>query len=411
MSIYFVRTNGNDSTGNGSTGTPWLTLSKAMTVAVAGDVINVGDGTYAENTSASGAWTIAKNLASYLTIQGENGASSAVIITGASGASNTIFNGGTTAFLRFKWITFGMRSGSSYALRLNAACNNLDFQNCTIDAAGNSSALQGIRMVDASFALDTIAFSNCTVTSNGSGSSYDAIAPQISGTGALTNVTFDTCTITGRNAAINASGTTSLTFTNCTLASEVGNALTIASGTLTISGGSITSVGSAVNATGGTLSISNAPITASATAGAGISGSGSANITLTGCTITPGATGVGLLLTLVGTVVVSGGTINTTNNNTVRANGATSIVVSNVVFGGGGNNNLVQFGVDGTSGNATAGSISGCLIIKPTGVTGHALLIGAGCSNFVVDHITIPWAYDHMALSPERRIQQHTSSI
>jgi hypothetical protein len=45
MTTYYVSMNGND--GNaGSSGSPWLTMSKAMATAVAGDVVRFRDGTY-----------------------------------------------------------------------------------------------------------------------------------------------------------------------------------------------------------------------------------------------------------------------------------------------------------------------------------------------------------------------------
>jgi hypothetical protein len=47
---YYVTTGGNDSTGDGSVGTPWLTLAKACTTVAAGGghTINVGAGTFSE---------------------------------------------------------------------------------------------------------------------------------------------------------------------------------------------------------------------------------------------------------------------------------------------------------------------------------------------------------------------------
>ena len=36
---YYVATNGNDTSGDGSTGTPWLTFAKAATVLTAGSII------------------------------------------------------------------------------------------------------------------------------------------------------------------------------------------------------------------------------------------------------------------------------------------------------------------------------------------------------------------------------------
>lgn len=46
--IYVTKT-GNDSTGNGSVGSPYLTVQKGVDVARAGDTILIGTGTYAEN--------------------------------------------------------------------------------------------------------------------------------------------------------------------------------------------------------------------------------------------------------------------------------------------------------------------------------------------------------------------------
>lgn len=63
MATYYISPSGNDTTGNGSSGNPWLTISKAHTSATSGDTIICKDGTYT--------WvdqTFTKNL----TIQAEN---------------------------------------------------------------------------------------------------------------------------------------------------------------------------------------------------------------------------------------------------------------------------------------------------------------------------------------------------
>jgi hypothetical protein len=38
---YYVSSTGNDSTGNGSSGTPWLTLAHAVGSVASGDTINI----------------------------------------------------------------------------------------------------------------------------------------------------------------------------------------------------------------------------------------------------------------------------------------------------------------------------------------------------------------------------------
>jgi len=56
MATYYVRTTGNDTTGDGSTGTPWATPGKAVAAGLAaGDVVNIGPGTYTLSTSTPGA--------------------------------------------------------------------------------------------------------------------------------------------------------------------------------------------------------------------------------------------------------------------------------------------------------------------------------------------------------------------
>ena len=47
---YFVATDGNDTTGDGSIGTPWATLTKATTTVSAGDTIYIRAGTYNEES-------------------------------------------------------------------------------------------------------------------------------------------------------------------------------------------------------------------------------------------------------------------------------------------------------------------------------------------------------------------------
>ena len=57
--IYYVATTGNDTTGDGSVGNPWLTLTKAETAGADGDTVNVGAGIFEEATYL----TIAKQIA------------------------------------------------------------------------------------------------------------------------------------------------------------------------------------------------------------------------------------------------------------------------------------------------------------------------------------------------------------
>jgi len=50
--VYYVATTGNDSTGTGTTGNPFLTIAKALTMCADGDAIKLGVGTFAEAPAA-----------------------------------------------------------------------------------------------------------------------------------------------------------------------------------------------------------------------------------------------------------------------------------------------------------------------------------------------------------------------
>lgn len=79
-STYYINADsGNDSTGDGSSGSPWLTLSKAHTSASSGDTV------VAQASSASYTWT-AQTFSKTLTLTGES-----------SDVSNQIFDQGATA--------------------------------------------------------------------------------------------------------------------------------------------------------------------------------------------------------------------------------------------------------------------------------------------------------------------------
>ena len=63
MSIYYIDPAGNDTTGDGSSGSPWATVSKANTETTTGDTVILKDGTYTISTI---------NLSNSVTWQAEN---------------------------------------------------------------------------------------------------------------------------------------------------------------------------------------------------------------------------------------------------------------------------------------------------------------------------------------------------
>lgn len=80
MATYYISPTGNDTTGNGSSATPWLTLNKFLTVYLSGDILIVKNGTYdlssGQFLSSSPTFSTGKNV----TVSGES--TGGVIIDG-----------------------------------------------------------------------------------------------------------------------------------------------------------------------------------------------------------------------------------------------------------------------------------------------------------------------------------------
>lgn len=102
MSTYYVDgATGNDTTGDGSSGNPWATISKAMTVVALGDVVYVkASVVYYETVTIPS--DVHCSLIGYTTTPGDNGRA---IIDGGSSRSNGIVDqigtGGTAAQYHF----------------------------------------------------------------------------------------------------------------------------------------------------------------------------------------------------------------------------------------------------------------------------------------------------------------------
>ena len=129
-----VSTTGNDTTGTGTLAAPYLTVSKAMTVAVAGDGVVIADGTYNESTSGTNLWNITSNLADWLIIEPLKGKSGSVTITGNGSTTASILISSTTSHIHFRDLTLSVKAGSASGnlLYFYGASNNLKFTRCTI---------------------------------------------------------------------------------------------------------------------------------------------------------------------------------------------------------------------------------------------------------------------------------------
>lgn len=91
MTIIYIDPAGNDSTGNGTSGNPYLSISKAHAVAVSGDTIRCLPGTYTEAswTSAGGALL---SITKSLTIEGDD-YSTTIFDLGATGDNVHLYQG------------------------------------------------------------------------------------------------------------------------------------------------------------------------------------------------------------------------------------------------------------------------------------------------------------------------------
>lgn len=130
MAIWYLSPTGNDTTGDGSSGNPWLTISKAHTSASSGDTI------ICKTSASSYTWTtqlFSKNL----TIRGESAPTYSPVTKTWSGA---IFNGAAASFI--------------WTIGATITVSNLIFTNAT------SASASGIFLVNSTF---TFTLSRCVV--------------------------------------------------------------------------------------------------------------------------------------------------------------------------------------------------------------------------------------------------------
>ena len=117
MADVYISPTGNDTTGTGTSGLPWLTISKAVTSSASGDTIHCGAGTYT--------W-VSQAFASARTIVGDAGAA-ATIFDGASGNVNW----GADISLAISDLTFQNANRNSFpSLFDNTGTAVMSFTNC-----------------------------------------------------------------------------------------------------------------------------------------------------------------------------------------------------------------------------------------------------------------------------------------
>lgn len=337
MANYYVRKTGNDTTGDGSTGNPWLTINKAITTVLAGSVIVVGNGTYSEN-SGSGYLSIAKAL----TIQSESGTASDVVIT-----SPTVSGGGSATFgilIADVVAMLNITIQSSDTGRVAACHGNaggISFTNVRFIGAGNATARACF--ISQPFAGNTaLTFTNCTFSDDGLACDGIKIIT-LTATNTIKNLAITNCTFSNSNYSIrlgdgNNARVQDVTITGGSISAVSASGLSLINGVTNLTISNFSASGSADGF--GVLRGDNIVISGStffSTAGHGLSiGSDAVTATtvtgsMTGCTI-GSTTGHGLLL----------------------GYGATNYTVSNCTMNGGDYGLVIK--------HSTGCTVSGCTI-------------------------------------------------
>lgn len=267
MTVYYVRKDGNDTTGNGSTETPYLTINRAINGAApkiaAGDTLVVGVGTYAEDLSGGAGYFTFPAYASLVTIRGESGAASDVIISGING-TGTLNVYIIYPNIKLQDLTVQGYNGKAVALYVSAS--NFQATNVVISNVNNI----GCRITGAE-AISNISFTDCVFSTTGAfqllfmnptagktitGLTFtrctalaletNTYAVQIGSAGNntdLVNVTFNECIIgsarTSSYQSMSINGVTNLELINCSVIQTGGydNILTTKANGVTITGG------------------------------------------------------------------------------------------------------------------------------------------------------------------------------
>lgn len=373
MTNYYVRKDGNDTTGDGSTGAPWLTLSKALTtVSIAGGhTIYIGAGTYAENMSYTNSVYCSRAFAAPVTLRSESGNRADVIVTGA-GATYTMFYEDNAANVYWADVTIqGTGTPGQGTVRFQGACSAAGFTNCAIYT---HNATGGIYAANAKAVVVTL--TDCLIERR-------------------SDLSVDTRAIYARPTG---GGTVTLTLTNCTMSGNnyVGVYCLAGDGSsavhVTIDGGTYTATGVfatgayAIQVQGGTCAISNITASRDATPCVVLGSDGSSALVTTGtvsnCTISS-ETSHSLLIGYNAAIVVSGCTITGGDYGVVvKMNDGTQLTdctisggsIATVFFKGALNAKLV---------NSRVSNAAGALVLVQVGDSAQK------CQNLLVERNTL----------------------
>ena len=195
--VVYVSSTGNDSTGDGSLGTPYLTLTKGIQQVADGGTVNIAAGTYAETTMI----TLDKDV----TITGDS--TTNTIIDGGNSHRSFDIAGGKTVAMNYLSIRNGNANNGDGNGNDGGGIQNwgtLTLNNSTI--SGNNAATAGGAFANAG----TLTLNNSTISGNTTGDG-GGIRNTGGGTVILNNTTVSNNTATSNGGGINnVSGTLTL---------------------------------------------------------------------------------------------------------------------------------------------------------------------------------------------------------
>jgi hypothetical protein len=158
----YVATTGNNSTGDGSIGNPWLTIQYAVSQIATGDTIKVGAGTYLETANNY----LSLNRAITATIESQSG-SNDVYITPSNTTSilRLPTAAGTYTLNNLTFIPAG--ATCAYLIYGSIANASLTLNNCVLDMDGKA----GIMLFTGGTG-ETLKFNNCTIIADNCTTGY-----------------------------------------------------------------------------------------------------------------------------------------------------------------------------------------------------------------------------------------------
>lgn len=204
---------GDNTTGNGTYATPYLTIVKALSVATAGDTIDVSNGTTVEN-SGSGYLDITKAI----TIEADAStlATGKPVIQGSSAAAARVINANISGAIALNNLVIDAASGTSkggITNSTNLTCTNCDWKNLAGSNLGIGNGVNAVIVLD-----------KCTFTS-GNGNSSSSAFVSIFNNGI--SCTIKGCTVSGVGSFFTTSSSTATTTLVRCMASSDGTRNTI----------------------------------------------------------------------------------------------------------------------------------------------------------------------------------------